>query len=380
MATRIYHTAHRRARSATAPLIDVEAIRALTGRDHLSTMLAAISGPPRGRRWHCPQPSHPDLNPSASLYRSDRGGWRWHCHSCGSGGGIVDLILLRWPHLGTAEALQEAARLVGAPALPGPPAQTRPRPHRPRPARLGFGPDPLIERWALRDAVRGSSRTAAKARADIAEQLSARRWSADIAAEAGCHPARRRWNGIDIATARWPCYGIDGHLAGWQDRPLDTRRAGAKWISAPGQRLHAFGCEQLRDAPSGGAAILVEGVSDAVAARTALAGSGIPVVAALGAGSLPSVAAAILASEAAPARLLVFADADAGGLSAVRQLPAACGPDSIRIRFFAASAGDADLADRVAAEGADKIGGLLADAVSRAEADRHRSATAQVLP
>jgi hypothetical protein len=79
---------------------------ALLPRDQIleATDLAGLAdellGPRRGRglsaTWPCPSPHHgpqTGRTPPVSVFTSDRGYQRWHCHACGAGGTAIDLLL-----------------------------------------------------------------------------------------------------------------------------------------------------------------------------------------------------------------------------------------------------------------------------------------------
>jgi DNA primase len=79
---------------------------ALLPRDQIleATDLAGLAdellGPRRGRgasaTWPCPSPHHgpqTGRTPPVSIFTSDRGYQRWHCHACGTGGTAIDLLL-----------------------------------------------------------------------------------------------------------------------------------------------------------------------------------------------------------------------------------------------------------------------------------------------
>jgi hypothetical protein len=130
-------------------------------RDHvlssvdLADLATEICGPPRGRgrsaRWHCPNPDHPDRNPSMGIYTSARSGQhRWKCHACGEGGTAVDLLMIS-ERVGAGDALRALADRTGireatvAPSLRG----SAGRPHRPTtpipPASAMPPPEPALE-------------------------------------------------------------------------------------------------------------------------------------------------------------------------------------------------------------------------------------------
>ncbi|WP_242606621.1 CHC2 zinc finger domain-containing protein [Protofrankia symbiont of Coriaria ruscifolia] len=95
------------------PRIDRDAVLAATDLPALAT---EICGEPRGRgagaRWHCPNPVHPDNNPSMGVYRAARGHQRWKCHACGEGGTAIDLLMIS-SGMGVRDALTELARRTG---------------------------------------------------------------------------------------------------------------------------------------------------------------------------------------------------------------------------------------------------------------------------
>ena len=101
--------------------VDVESLRARARRPVLREAISDRNPcpNPRGRcpcrtlrgNLHCPLPDHPDRNPSCSV--TDGRPALWHCHACDVGGDLVTL-LERADGLNRGEALDVAARMVGA--------------------------------------------------------------------------------------------------------------------------------------------------------------------------------------------------------------------------------------------------------------------------
>jgi hypothetical protein len=98
---------------------------ALLPRDQIleATDLAKLAdellGPRRGRgpsaTWPCPSPHHgpqTGRTPPVSIFTSDRGHQRWHCHACGAGGTAIDL-LLETTGVPVRQALEHLAQLTG---------------------------------------------------------------------------------------------------------------------------------------------------------------------------------------------------------------------------------------------------------------------------
>ena len=96
---------------------------ALLPRDQIleATDLAKLAdellGPRRGRgpsaTWPCPSPHHgpqTGRTPPVSIFTSDRGHQRWHCHACGAGGTAIDL-LLETTGVPVRQALEQAGLL-----------------------------------------------------------------------------------------------------------------------------------------------------------------------------------------------------------------------------------------------------------------------------
>lgn len=136
------------------PMADRDTVLTHTDLRELATELC---GPPRGRgrsaAWHCPDPAHPDNNPSMGIFRARAGHDRWKCQSCGQGGTAIDLLTLV---TGTTVggAFRELAERLG---LHGDSPTDRPQRPRPRSgdrlsAPVADAPDPAIELLVRRTA------------------------------------------------------------------------------------------------------------------------------------------------------------------------------------------------------------------------------------
>jgi Toprim-like len=78
-----------------------------------------LLGPRRGRgpsaTWPCPSPHHgpqTGRTPPVSIFTSERGYQRWHCHACGAGGTAIDL-LLETTGVPIRQALEHLAQRTG---------------------------------------------------------------------------------------------------------------------------------------------------------------------------------------------------------------------------------------------------------------------------
>src|SRR5205809_723272 len=84
----------------------------------LASLADELLGPRRGTArfatWPCPNPNHPQTGrtPPVSLYHTNGGEQRWHCHGCGIGGSAIDLLMAA-RGLTVGEALHELARQNG---------------------------------------------------------------------------------------------------------------------------------------------------------------------------------------------------------------------------------------------------------------------------
>jgi hypothetical protein len=131
----------------------------ILARTDLADLATEICGPPRGQgrssRWHCPNPDHPDRNPSMGMYTSARtGDWRWKCHACGEGGTAVDLLMIS-SRMSPGDALRNLAERAGvSPGSRSTPNRTYARPARPPapPTEAARVPHPAIETLVARAA------------------------------------------------------------------------------------------------------------------------------------------------------------------------------------------------------------------------------------
>lgn len=58
-------------------------------------VLGEHHGPDRSPTWPCPNPNHAQTGrtPPVTIFRSNTGDERWHCHGCGAGGTAIDLVM-----------------------------------------------------------------------------------------------------------------------------------------------------------------------------------------------------------------------------------------------------------------------------------------------
>jgi DNA primase len=88
----------------------------ILGRTDLHVLATELCGEPKGGpqrpRWHCPDPRHPDRNPSMTTFRDRAGTPRWRCHACGEGGTAVDLLMVATGAT-AGDALRELAARSG---------------------------------------------------------------------------------------------------------------------------------------------------------------------------------------------------------------------------------------------------------------------------
>ncbi len=117
----------------------------------LAALATELCGPPHGHgrnaRWRCPNPNHPDVHPSMTVFHGHRSD-RWHCHACGAGGTAIDLYATA-TSASIGAAIRDLANRAGlerrdatAP-VPSVPTIRAPLPGAPEPALRG--PDPAIE-------------------------------------------------------------------------------------------------------------------------------------------------------------------------------------------------------------------------------------------
>ena len=95
-------------------------------------------GTPRGRRWRCPVPDHPDNHASVSMYTDSHGHQRWRCWSGDDThrGDAIDLVMVT-RRVDRGAAIEHLASRAGLrPNEPPPPPL-------PRKATQPSGPRPL---------------------------------------------------------------------------------------------------------------------------------------------------------------------------------------------------------------------------------------------
>ena len=62
-------------------------------------LLGSRRGTARSPTWPCPNAQHAQTGrtPPVTVFRSQQGHERWHCHGCGAGGTAIDLVLATAP-------------------------------------------------------------------------------------------------------------------------------------------------------------------------------------------------------------------------------------------------------------------------------------------
>ena len=77
-------------------------------------VLGEHQGPDRSPTWSCPNPSHAQTGrtPPVTIFRSNTGDERWHCHGCGAGGTAIDLVMAT-QNVDVREALASLAARSG---------------------------------------------------------------------------------------------------------------------------------------------------------------------------------------------------------------------------------------------------------------------------
>jgi hypothetical protein len=112
----------------------------------LDELATPADGALRGRRWHCPVPSHDDSHPSVSIYTDPTGHQRWRCWSGDDShrGDAIDLVIAvrRYSRRDAIEWL--ADRLAVQPDQPAPVRRALSPPHRALPL---IEPDPAVVRY-----------------------------------------------------------------------------------------------------------------------------------------------------------------------------------------------------------------------------------------
>lgn len=92
-------------------------------------LLGPRRGTARSAMWPCPSSQHAQTGrtPPVSIFRSQAGDERWHCHGCGIGGSAIDLVMVT-RGVPVRDALEELAGRVGMRDPLQVPEVVRPRP------------------------------------------------------------------------------------------------------------------------------------------------------------------------------------------------------------------------------------------------------------
>ncbi len=77
-------------------------------------VLGEHHGSDRSPTWPCPNPNHAQTGstPPVTIFRSNTGDERWHCHGCGAGGTAIDLVMTT-QNVDVREALEALAARSG---------------------------------------------------------------------------------------------------------------------------------------------------------------------------------------------------------------------------------------------------------------------------
>ena len=207
----------------------------LLARLSVAAVLEELGGPPRGRSWPCPNPTHAQTGrtPPVSIDPTDV---LWNCHGCGAGGTAIDASVLAH-HITVAEAF---ARLRDRAGL-----DRRPPPISPHEPGLVAEPPPPED-----------------AAGQLAGFVDHRGWLHEVAERFGVHVVRDRWGHPRV---RFPFYR-DGEIIWWQDRA--TGDGEPKYLAPAGQPQQPYALDlvgALATAQDTGECWLVEGLPDVVA-------------------------------------------------------------------------------------------------------------------
>lgn len=283
----------------------------------VAAMLEAVSGPPRSRRYHCPQPEHDDTRPSCATFTGDDGTPLWKCHSCGTSGSAIELGEYLMPALDSRNLINWVGRNY---STAGPKAHGRHRntPTRPTP------PKPQTKPLETRAAEYEKAH-----RPDNADQIlqlacEHRGWSFDIAVSWCCEVVQGHRG---VLALRMP-YVYNSTVVAWKDRhihadgrPITSDEADALNVPKhknPGGKIEVpFGVDRLDptrfDQPC---LFIVEGEADAISMTEAI-GMTTPVIAFPGASNINDrwVNAVIAWLDLGGRRVFVVADNDPAGLA-----------------------------------------------------------------
>lgn len=212
-----------------------------------------------GSRWlfQCPNPDHPDRNPSFTVWQTTTGRWRAQCHSqCGWQGDALDL--LQWLHGGSkGDAARRLRAWMGRPdtftpsrkfqtETPAPPQQVRAVDEQPK------------------------QQTEAAASAVLDHYLRQRKWPPETAAMFGLTVVLDQWNRPRIRHPFHTWNPITGtwEPTAWQDRASGNSQP--KWLTPKGVTLPPFGLRSLDTQPTPTCVVVAEGPADAITATLAL--------------------------------------------------------------------------------------------------------------
>lgn len=198
----------------------------------LDSLTSGVGDGPR-RRWRCPEPSHPDQHPSATVACDRHGTERWRCWSGGHGGIAIDAVIAA-KQLGIGESIgwlnDHYAHLQ--PIQPDTPS--------PSPSPIGQTSPPVIE---YVERCEQSLRT--RTGAEVGSWLHKRGLDDEILAanRVGADPGHRllpRQRGLPTGhpAAVFPALDRYGNITYFQARFLNPESAGQKYGN-PTRRLAA---------------------------------------------------------------------------------------------------------------------------------------------
>lgn len=237
----------------------------------LPALVAQYAGPGRGPAnsvlFSCPNPQHPDRNPSFTVKRDKSGKWHAACWSaCNWNGDALDLV--QWLEGCDKHAAANKLRaLVGIPTteLWTPPTPKRTAPPKPRQS----APLPTDTRTPAPEV----------SAAVMQKYLDSRGWPTSVVEMFGLQVVLDAYGKARI---RHPFYAPtkDGtyKVVGWQDRATHETRD--KWLTSPGVTLPLYNLPSLGREFT--AVLICEGVPDPISATVALQNAGYPKVAVVG--------------------------------------------------------------------------------------------------
>lgn len=300
-------------------------------------VLGGHHGSERSPTWPCPDPNHAQTGrtPPVTIFRSNAGDERWHCHGCGAGGTAIDLVIAT-QHVDVRDALEILAARAGV-TEDGRPLR---KPHR-RPVRRP-APDRVVDAEGLATYVEDCAR-----RLWTPEGRPVRHWLTNARGlpddvlhhnMIGADPGSSQPRPAGMPAARWAAVlpvHRNGEPVFAQLRVLGSGRLrylNAASTLAPNPRIASYEPPERH----GSCIVVTEGVIDALSATAA----GLRGVALLGASvpdpSRPSAASAELIERLAgmDGRLVLALDADDAGQRAthrLHELLADRRPDTVRV-------------------------------------------------